>query len=193
MGPPPLLCPCRSYLPLEVLNGNLGQLPKADMFALGATLLELAMRSELPSGGQQYQDLRAGKLPLLPTCTQRFTNLIRYERWAGWVGADESGAAWACLGLACNRSAERVWLLLHCRSSLMSPNPADRPSAAKVLESPLLARRGGSPRGQAPLAQQPSTANTQSAVTSMDVAPAPAPAPPAKKGGLVLSRSTAAH
>ncbi|KAL4424004.1 hypothetical protein ABPG75_001305 [Micractinium tetrahymenae] len=65
------------YLPLEVLNGQLGQLHKADMFSLGATLLELATRTELPSGGQQYQDLRAGKLPLLPTCTQRFANMIR--------------------------------------------------------------------------------------------------------------------
>lgn len=71
--------PC-SYLPLEVLNGELGQLHKADMFSLGATLLELATRAELPSGGQQYQDLRAGKLPLLPTCTQRFANMIR---WGG--------------------------------------------------------------------------------------------------------------
>ncbi|PSC73365.1 Wee1 kinase isoform B [Micractinium conductrix] len=67
---------CR-YLPLEVMNGQLGQLHKADMFALGATLLELATRVELPSGGQQYQDLRAGRLPLLPTCTRRFAGMVK--------------------------------------------------------------------------------------------------------------------
>lgn len=71
----PTLC---SYLPLEVLRGELGQLAKADMFALGASLLELATRAELPSGGHQYADLRAGKLPLLPTFTQRFANMIRW-------------------------------------------------------------------------------------------------------------------
>ena len=74
------------------MNGNLGCLHKADMFALGATLLELATRAELPLGGQQYQDLRAGRLPMLPTCTQRFANMIR------WVGSKRGGllGAWGC-------------------------------------------------------------------------------------------------
>ncbi|PRW60946.1 Wee1 kinase [Chlorella sorokiniana] len=67
---------CR-YQPPELLRGELGQLHKADMFALGASLLELATRTELPTGGQQYQDLRAGKLPMLPTFTQRFTAMIK--------------------------------------------------------------------------------------------------------------------
>lgn len=43
----------------------------------GATLLELATRVELPSGGQQYQDLRAGRLPLVPTCTRRFAGMVK--------------------------------------------------------------------------------------------------------------------
>ena len=68
------------------MNGDLARLHKADMFALGATLLELATRAELPSGGQQYQDLRAGRLPMLPTCTQRFANMIRWGSTSGWVG-----------------------------------------------------------------------------------------------------------
>lgn len=71
-----LAIPCR-YLPPELLRGELGQLHKADMFALGASLLELATRTELPAGGQQYQDLRTGKLPLLPTFTQRFTAMLK--------------------------------------------------------------------------------------------------------------------
>lgn len=77
--PPPSSRPPtpRSYLPLEVLQGRLGQLAKADMFALGATLLELATRAELPAGGQQYQDLRAGRLPMLPANTQRFAAMVK--------------------------------------------------------------------------------------------------------------------
>ena len=86
----------RRYLPLEVLNGQLGQLHKADMFALGATLLELATRSELPSGGQQYQDLRAGRLPLLPTYTQRFARMIRCAElsWLAETAARAGVDAW---------------------------------------------------------------------------------------------------
>ena len=76
----------------------------------------------------------------------------------------------------------------------MAPNPADRPSAEKVLQSPLLSRRAGSPRAQQP-AHQPSTASTQSAATSVEAAPAAPPAPVAagtkQFGGLVLSRSVA--
>lgn len=93
-----------SYLPLEVMNGDLAQLHKADMFALGATMLQLATSTELPSGGHQYQDLRAGKLPLLPTCTQRFANMIRRacESCMGCVGltlhAGSCWVMWHCIG-----------------------------------------------------------------------------------------------
>ena len=65
------------YLPLEVLRGELGQLQRADMFALGATLLELATRRALPENGPQYAELRAGRLPLLPTCSKKFAAVIR--------------------------------------------------------------------------------------------------------------------
>jgi hypothetical protein len=87
----------RSYQPLEVVRGELGSLASADMFALGASLLELATRAELPRGGQHYADLRAGRLPLLPTCTQRFAAMIRR------VAAGGGGAAGrcACLSFLC--------------------------------------------------------------------------------------------
>jgi len=78
-----------SYLPLEVLNDDLSQLHKADMFSLGATLLELATRVELPTNGPLYQDLRAGKLPLLPTCTQRFAAMIRLGGAAAITGVGQ--------------------------------------------------------------------------------------------------------
>ena len=40
---------CR-YLPLELLNDDISCLDKADVFALGATVLELATARALPSG-----------------------------------------------------------------------------------------------------------------------------------------------
>lgn len=65
------------YLPLEVMNSDYTQLEKADIFALGATLFELASGNELPSGGQLYDDLRRGKVPLLPTMTTSCMQMIR--------------------------------------------------------------------------------------------------------------------
>lgn len=65
------------YLPLEIMNGDYSRLHKGDMFALGATLFELASGTELPSGGPAYQDLRRGKVPLLPTYSTYLSRLIR--------------------------------------------------------------------------------------------------------------------
>jgi len=66
------------YLPLEVMNSKYEKLDKTDIFSLGATLFELASGNELPSGGQLYEDLRRGRVPLLPTITTSFMTMIRY-------------------------------------------------------------------------------------------------------------------
>ncbi len=42
----------RRYIPLEVLNDNFGALDRADMFMLGASLYELAIGTQLPTGNQ---------------------------------------------------------------------------------------------------------------------------------------------
>jgi len=53
---------CR-YLAFEVLQGNLSNLPKADIFALGLVCYELATNpKELPYNGEEWQSLRAGHL-----------------------------------------------------------------------------------------------------------------------------------
>lgn len=66
------------YLPLEVMNADYSRLDKADIFSVGAMLFELASGNELPTGGQLYEDLRRGRVPLLPTLTTSMMNLIRY-------------------------------------------------------------------------------------------------------------------
>lgn len=65
------------YMPLEILNDDHSQLSKVDVFALGATIYELARGSPLPSSGPQFQGLRQGKLTLLPRHSLSFQNLIK--------------------------------------------------------------------------------------------------------------------
>ncbi|KAK9810850.1 hypothetical protein WJX73_002128 [Symbiochloris irregularis] len=67
---------CR-YLPRELLNDDHSQLDKADMFALGCTLYELATNCTLPSEGDKYQTLRDGRLPLLPSLTRSFQDMVK--------------------------------------------------------------------------------------------------------------------
>lgn len=66
------------YLAPELLNADLRNLPAADMFAVGATLLELALGEELPAGGAGYAALREGRLPLLPAVPVNLARLIKY-------------------------------------------------------------------------------------------------------------------
>ena len=65
------------YMPLEIMNDDYSQLPKVDMFALGATIYELAKGSPLPNSGAQFQLLRKGKLTLLPGYSTSFQNIFK--------------------------------------------------------------------------------------------------------------------
>ena len=49
------------YVAKEVLTGEFG--PKADIFSLGISLLELACDLDIPMGGETWHYLREGKLP----------------------------------------------------------------------------------------------------------------------------------
>jgi hypothetical protein len=75
LSPPP--CIRARYLSGELLQGRTTALDKADIFALGATLYELASGSELPKSGPVYQRLRTGKITMLPTFTAQFQNVIK--------------------------------------------------------------------------------------------------------------------
>ncbi|KAJ8706390.1 hypothetical protein PYW08_011016 [Mythimna loreyi] len=67
---------CR-YLPKEVLQEDLTQLTKADIFAFGLTLFEAGGGGALPKNGQQWHDYRDGKLPELPKLSREFNQLLR--------------------------------------------------------------------------------------------------------------------
>ncbi|KDP28112.1 hypothetical protein JCGZ_13883 [Jatropha curcas] len=65
------------YMPQEILNENYNHLDKVDIFSLGATIYELIRGSPLPQSGSQFFNLREGKLPLLPSHSLQFQNLLK--------------------------------------------------------------------------------------------------------------------
>jgi wee1-like protein kinase len=66
------------YLSPELLQDRADlDVRKADLFALGITLYELAKGTELPQGGEPYHALRKGKVPLLPHISQGLSARIR--------------------------------------------------------------------------------------------------------------------
>lgn len=70
---------CR-YLSPELLKGDTRHLDKADVFALGATLYELATGTALPSSGLQYEKIRKGKLALLPNLSTLFQSMLKVRK-----------------------------------------------------------------------------------------------------------------
>ena len=75
---------CR-YMAPELLNrsgamaadGSPLLLDRADIFSLGATIFELAGGVPLPNGGPKFEDLRQGRLVLLPNITAPLQQLLR--------------------------------------------------------------------------------------------------------------------
>ncbi|KAJ2943271.1 hypothetical protein O0L34_g12076 [Tuta absoluta] len=67
---------CR-YLPREVLQEDFTHLAKADIFAFGLTLYEAAGGGPLPQNGQDWHDIRDGKLPELTNLSREFNQLLK--------------------------------------------------------------------------------------------------------------------
>ena len=55
------------YMSMELLSfGEHEDLTKSDIFSLGATLYEVCLGRSLPENGDEWQDIRHGKLQMLP-------------------------------------------------------------------------------------------------------------------------------
>ncbi|XP_050664678.1 wee1-like protein kinase [Leptidea sinapis] len=67
---------CR-YLSKEILHEEYTDLTKADIFAFGLTLFEAGGGGPLPKNGQEWHDLRDGKLPDLPNISREFNQLLK--------------------------------------------------------------------------------------------------------------------
>lgn len=78
------------YLSREVLNEDTSNLPKADIFALGMSIYELARGVPLPSQGEDWNALRDGQIEL-PGYSPAFVQLIRVRSFVPLA------ASWFCL------------------------------------------------------------------------------------------------
>ncbi|XP_073990361.1 wee1-like protein kinase isoform X1 [Rhodnius prolixus] len=67
---------CR-YLPKEILNDDYSNLTKVDIFALGLTLYEAAGGGPLPKNGEEWHNIREGKIEHFPHLSNEFNNLIK--------------------------------------------------------------------------------------------------------------------
>ena len=65
------------YVALEVLSGFSGALDRADVWALGASALELATARPLPLSGESYAQLRRGVVPDITGLSTQLAALLR--------------------------------------------------------------------------------------------------------------------
>jgi wee1-like protein kinase len=66
------------YMSMELLSGDhRSDLTKSDIFSLGATMYEICLGRPLPMNGDEWQDIRAGRLSPLPNSDSDMANIIR--------------------------------------------------------------------------------------------------------------------
>jgi len=65
------------YMCMDLLSGNHRDLTKCDIFSLGITMYEIVLGCALPVDGQEWQDLRAGKLSATLHTQPDLQNIIK--------------------------------------------------------------------------------------------------------------------
>lgn len=117
------------YLPRELLEENFDHalLPRADIFALGLSVWELAVRQPLPRQGVLWKDLRDLK-PLLEQTVEPDARSHLTQSAAASV------SQWPLWSLPQHLSPGFRDLLI----CMLHPDPIRRPTARKLLEHPML-------------------------------------------------------
>lgn len=64
------------YMSMELLSGDHTDLTKTDIFSLGATMYEICLGRTLPMSGQEWQDIRAGRLLPMPNTSTDLALII---------------------------------------------------------------------------------------------------------------------
>ncbi|XP_054262303.1 wee1-like protein kinase [Macrosteles quadrilineatus] len=67
---------CR-YIPRELLDRNPTHLDRSDIYSLGLTVYEAAGGGPLPKNGEEWQEIRNGKLKTLGHLSREFNNIIK--------------------------------------------------------------------------------------------------------------------
>ncbi|XP_077289858.1 wee1-like protein kinase [Arctopsyche grandis] len=117
---------CR-YLSNEVLQEDLSNLTKADIFALGLTIYEAGGGGPLPKNGQEWHDIRNGRLPDLPNCSQELNLLIK-----NMIGIDPT------------KRPSAIQIVRHpllCQSGIKSTADLRRELEATKLKNELLSKQ----------------------------------------------------
>lgn len=112
----------------ELMEGSRTNLRAGDIFALGATIYELALGATLPNGGEDWQRIRDGDLVM-----------FRYEYTLTEFRSPSNSETWR----SCENGRDFYFLrfrsqysnsLQHLIASMMHPDPLQRPLAEDILQ-----------------------------------------------------------
>lgn len=106
------------------MEGSRTNLRAGDIFALGATIYELALGATLPNGGEDWQRIRDGDLAMF-RCVVLSSFRVRLMQCTRWLSAVAS-----CVR-PCRQYSNS---LQHLIASMMHPDPLQRPMADEILQ-----------------------------------------------------------